>query len=92
MSDPTIDMTDMFPPKKRPHPKTMTWQERSLYSKMVKAFERLDLCSGCLEEIDIECCHCGEDAKAHTYEHSFTPAGCMCHVVFKVFKESIVDD
>lgn len=40
------------------------------------------ICAGCLQEIDLKYCHCGEaeSGASHTfdYTHAFVPAGCAC--------------
>ncbi len=36
-------------------------------------------CGWCKEEIDVDCCWCGNDYQSHaTAEHSFVPMGCNC--------------
>jgi hypothetical protein len=40
----------------------------------------VDICPGCLHEIDPFMCHCGERADFHfTWGHTPVPIGCTCH-------------
>lgn len=36
------------------------------------------ICPRCLNEIDPECCWCGDPMKGHTAEHFAVPMGCDC--------------
>lgn len=38
---------------------------------------KLTICPGCKQEIDPECCWCG-DGKHSNVEHRFVPFGCNC--------------
>lgn len=48
-----------------------------------KEIEKLPLCEGCNQPIDIETCHCGDPVDQHGLwcGHSPVYMGCICHTL-----------
>lgn len=56
-----------------------TWSARCY---VVERFDPRSYCGGCRNEIDPDCCHCGEDHKSPGTDyyggHGMVPMGCTC--------------
>jgi len=56
--------------------KDIEWREKEVARR--EAEPHYERCSGCGEFYDPHTCHCGDDKKSHSSEHSFVPMGCRC--------------
>lgn len=56
------------------------WALNDWLNRLLPALEKVHFCSGCRNEIDPDCCHCGDLIKNHTiyFEHIPVPMGCEC--------------